>query len=259
MHANVPFPIQEPAQVTAAIQAALSAKTRVLVLDHITSPTALILPIAEITALCQQQGIQVLIDGAHGPGMVNLDLLKIGSDWYTGNCHKWLCSAKGCAFLWAHPDLAASRQDIHPVVISHQLDEPWPAEFDAIGTRDYSAWLSVGEALRFHQKLGGAELRQRNRRLALEGAELLRSELHQEALAPDSMLGSIVTLRWPEEVDATVEVAARLRRELWAEHRVEVAVFAFDGQIYFRISAQAYNELADYQQLAVALRNRRGR
>lgn len=253
VRAEVPFPIDNPDQALQCIERAFSKKTRLLVIDHITSPTALILPIAELVQRCQARGIPVLVDGAHGPGMLDIDLRELAPDWYTGNCHKWLCSPKGCAFLWANPDSEHSRNDIHPTVISHFLDEEWPAEFDFTGTRDSSAWLALPEALRFHQMLGGSELRARNRELARNGAELLRERLGLSRLAPDSMLGSIVTLAWPSAGESSLEEAWARRRALWEEHRIEVAVLPFAEQLFFRISAQAYNEIGDYQHLAEAL------
>jgi len=253
VHAKVPFPIQDPSQALECIEAAITNNTRLLVVDHITSPTALVLPIKELLQRCRARGLPVLVDGAHGPGMVDIDLPELAPDWYTGNCHKWLCSPKGCAFLWANPDSEHSRDDIHPTVISHFLDEEWPAEFDFTGTRDSSAWLALTEALRFHENLGGNQLRARNRALALEGAELLRQQLGLARLAPDSMLGSIVTLRWPTETEGSLEDSWERRRMLWDEHRIEVAVFPFAEQLFFRVSAQAYNEIRDYQHLAEAL------
>jgi len=253
VRAEVPFPIDDPDQALQCIERALTENTRLLVIDHVTSPTALVLPITELVQRCQKRGVPVLVDGAHGPGMLDIDLRELSPDWYTGNCHKWLCSPKGCAFLWANPGSDHSRDDIHPTAISHFLDEPWPAEFDSIGTRDSSAWLALPEALRFHQMLGGAQLRARNRQLAIRGAELLRDNLGLTRLAPDSMLGSIVTLPWPGASEGSLEESWQRRRELWEQYRIEVAVFPFAEQLFLRISAQAYNEIGDYQHLAEAL------
>ncbi len=251
---DVPFPIDGPTVVLERIEAALSERTALVVVDHITSPTALILPVGEIVELCRARGIPILVDGAHGPGMLPLRLGELGADWYTGNCHKWLCAPKGCAFLWANPGSKVSRDDIHPPVISHFLDEPWPAEFDYYGTRDSSAWLAVSEALDFFAELGGNDLFARNHQLALDGAALLCDELGLELLGPPAMLGTMVTLAYPGPCEASVEGAQAVRRALWDQHRIEVAVFPFAERLYFRISAQAYNDLDDYRILAAALR-----
>ena len=254
-HVDIPFPIEGAEAVLEQIEASLGERTRLVIVDHITSPTAVVLPVREIVALCRDRNIPVLVDGAHGPGMLDLDLSELAPDWYTGNCHKWLCSPKGCAFLWANPDSELSRDDIHPTVISHFLDEPWPAEFDFIGTRDNSAWLAVSEALRFHEELGGAALRRRNHQLALDAGALLCDALDLELHAPTSMLGTMVTLPYPGSYETSPDESWRKRRELWEEHRIEVAVFPFAEQLYFRISAQAYNELDDYRALAAVLRS----
>src|SRR5439155_14170022 len=116
--AGMPFPRPGPEAILAGIDTALTPRTRLVVIDHITSPSALVLPLREIVGRCRAAGVPVLVDGAHGPGQVPLDLRAIGADWYVGNCHKWLCAPKGCGFLWA----ARERQaDLHPVTISHWL------------------------------------------------------------------------------------------------------------------------------------------
>ena len=115
--AVISFPRPQSAAIVAGIGAALTPRTRIAVIDHITSPSALVLPIAEIVELCHSAGVPVLVDGAHAPGQISLDLRAIGADWYVGNCHKWLCAPKGCAFLWAAPERQA---DLHPVTISHE-------------------------------------------------------------------------------------------------------------------------------------------
>lgn len=151
----VAFPRPDDADVLAGLAAAISGRTRLAVLDHITSSTALLLPIGEMIALCHGRGVKVLVDGAHAPGQVALDLSALGADWYVGNCHKWLFAPKGCGFLWARGD----RQDgIHPAVISHGYGQGFTAEFDWTGTRDPSAWLAVQAALGVHARLGGAGL-----------------------------------------------------------------------------------------------------
>ena len=155
----MPFPRPVAEDITDAVAAAITPRTRIAVMDHITSASALVLPIREIVAACHARGVPVLVDGAHAPGHVDLDLTALDTDWYTGNCHKWLNAAKGCAFLWARRDRQA---DLHPVTISHGYGQGFVAEFDWTGTFDPSAYLSVGAALAFHARLGGSALRARN-------------------------------------------------------------------------------------------------
>jgi isopenicillin-N epimerase len=247
IEAMVPFPLHDARQVVAAVSSQLSSRTRLAIFDHIASPTAVIFPVRELTALCRAAGVPVLIDGAHAPGMLALDVPSIGADWYTGNCHKWLMAPKGSAFLRVAPDRQA---DIHPLVISHGYGQGFTAEFDWIGTRDPSAWLSVPAAIDFHERLGGARLRERNAALARAQATLLAEIWKTERGAPDPLTGSMVAVRLPLREIATAERALELRRKLFDEHHIEAPVTAFADALWVRISAHAYNRPADYARLA---------
>jgi isopenicillin-N epimerase len=251
VEATVPFPLQDAAQVVAAVSSQIGPRTRLAIFDHITSSTAVIFPVRELTALCRAAGVPVLIDGAHAPAMLSLDVPTIGADWYTGNCHKWLMAPKGSGFLW----VAAERQaNIHPLVISHGYGQGFTAEFDWVGTRDPSAWLSVPAAIDFHERLGGAKLRERNAALAREQASLLAHAWKTERGAPDPLTGSMATIRLPLREPATAERALGLRRKLFDDHRIEAPVNAFAGALWVRISAHAYNRPADYARLAACFR-----
>jgi isopenicillin-N epimerase len=247
VEAAVPFPLQDAAQVVAAVSSRLGTRTRLAILDHITSSTAVVFPVHELTALCRAAGVPVLIDGAHAPGMLSLDVPSVGADWYTGNCHKWLMAPKGSAFLWVAPDRQA---DTHPLVISHGFGQGFTAEFAWVGTRDPSAWLSVPAAIDFHKRLGGARLRERNAALAREQATLLAHTWQTERGAPDALTGSMAAVRLPLHEAATAERAIELRRKLFDEHRIEVPITAFAGALWARISAHAYNRPEDYARLA---------
>jgi len=238
-----------------ALAAGIGPRTRVAVLDHVTSATALVFPVAELVALCRSRGVPVLVDGAHAPGMLDLDLPALGADWYTGNCHKWLCAAKGCAFLWANPERPEARADLHPAVISHHLGQPFPREFDWIGTRDFSAWLSVDEALAFHGDLGGPSLRAHNRALLREGAGILAAAWGCALQAPAPMLGSMATLPSPVAFEPEPEAAVAFGRAIWERHRIECMPLAWGGRPWIRVTAQAYNDSRDYERLAQALRH----
>ncbi len=244
--APIPFPRPDTEAVVAAIAAALTPRTRAAVIDHITSGSALVLPLRAIIVACRAAGVPVLVDGAHGPGQVTLDLAALGADWYVGNCHKWLCSPKGSAFLWAAPDRQA---DLHPLTISHGLGQGFRAEFDWTGTRDSSACLAIPTALDFHQRLGGAALRERNTALAAEGARLLADRLGTEVGTTGAFAGAMGVVRVPVAAPPTAEWAHRLRQKL-LEARTDAPVHALDGAIWLRISAHAYNELSDYAELA---------
>lgn len=248
VEALIPFPRPTGEAIVSAVAAKLGSKTRLVVLDHITSPSALVLPLEALIPLCHQAGAKVLVDGAHGPGMVPIDLTALDADWYTGNGHKWLCAPKGCAFLWARRD----RQEyLHPVTISHGYDGGFLGEFDWTGTRDPSAYLAIDAAIDFHEKLGGAALRRRNAALAAEAGMLLAQAMGSELGALPELQGSMALIRLPLQDDApTMDKARALRRRLIAEERTDAIVNAIGGAYWLRISAAAYNERDDYVRLA---------
>lgn len=250
--AQVPCPVGSPSDVVRAFEEAITSRTRLLVVDHVTSMTALIFPVEELVALARSRGIPILIDGAHAPGMLPLDLPALGATWYVGNCHKWLCAPKGAALLWAHPDDPLAR-GIHPPVISHSFGEPFPSEFDWVGTRDISSWLAIPAALAFRAWLGDSAVRDWNHRLAMHGGAAVASSTGAVPTGPESMIGSMVSLQVPGFLGANPALGDRLRSALWAGERIEVACPVLDGRLYVRVSGQVYNEESATERLAAAL------
>jgi isopenicillin-N epimerase len=248
--AQVPYPVSTAAEIIAAVAPHLGARTRLALFDHVTSPTAVIFPVKELTALARAVGALVLIDGAHAPGMLALDIPSIGADYYVGNCHKWLMAPKGSAFLWASPD---SQAGLHPLVISHGYRQGFAQEFDWTGTRDPSAWLSIPAAIAFHRELGGERLRRRNIALAQRAGAMLAERLASVRGASDALTGAMATVRVDHPAPATRDDAQQLRDALNAHHAIDVAVTAFAGRLWLRISAQAYNAAGDYLRLAEAM------
>ncbi len=242
--------LRDPEQVAKTVMAGLSERTRLLVIDHVASASAAVLPVATIAAACRARGIPVLVDGAHAPGMLDLDVDAIGADWYVGNCHKWLCAPKGAGFIAVSEQSAI---EVHPLAISHAYGQGFAAEFDKTGTRDVSPWLSVPAAIRFHERLGAAALRRRNKELADAMAASLAAELGALVLAPPDMLGSMASLRLPGNPAATWEAAAWLQDALYRDHNIEAAITTVTGALCVRISAQAYNDEQDYCDLGPAL------
>jgi isopenicillin-N epimerase len=250
VHAELPFPCPSPEAVIEALEASFSAETRLVIIDHVTSSSGLVLPLDALIRCCKERGVLVCVDGAHAPGMLPLNLEATGADWYTGNCHKWLWAPKGCAFLWTRPGLQAQT---HPLVISLGYGQGYTQEFDWIGTRDVSAWLALSTALEFHQRLGAQAVRKHNHDLVLSGARLISEAWSVELPAPESMVGSLVTLPLPVSGEATVERGLNIRKNLYERHGVEVPVHPIGGRLWVRISAQIYNEYADYRVLAERL------
>jgi isopenicillin-N epimerase len=262
--ARLPFPLDDQEAVVAAVLAAVTPRTRLAVVDHVTSATGLVLPIEAIVRALQARGVDTLVDGAHAPGMLPLALDALGAAYYTGNCHKWMCTPKGSALLHVRRDRQAR---IHPLVISHGFAAAredrsrFRLEFDFTGTQDPTPWLVIPEAIRFLGSLipgGWEELRARNRALALRGREILCHALGIPSPAPESMIGSLAAVPLPPGPPCSAPPLSvdPIMARLYAKHRIETLASvwpAAPGRI-LRVSAQIYNEEAHYVRLAEALR-----
>ena len=181
---TIGMPVEDDAFVLDAIRRAITPRTRIAVIDHIASSSAVRLPIAAIAAICRLNGVRLLVDGAHGPGMTELDIDAIGADWYVGNCHKWMCAPKGTGFIAVAPGAGAG---LHPGTISHYYGQGFVAEFDWPGTRDPTGWLAVPAAIDFLAELGIPALRARNRALAAVGAKAVAETFQTELGAAPSL------------------------------------------------------------------------
>ena len=260
--ATIPFPVASPDEVVDTVLARVTPRTRLALLDHVTSPTALILPVERLCAALRGRGVDVLIDGAHAPGMLPLNLDLLGAAYYSGNCHKWLCAPKGSAFLWTRRD---RQVDVRPLTISHGATAVRPGrsrfrlEFDWTGTSDPTAWLTVPRAIEYLAGLvpgGWPALMARNRALALEARRLLCEAVGTAPACPDEMIGSLASVVLP---DGTTDVGWRrpdpLQARLFEQWRIEVPVMNWPAapRRHVRISAQLYNRREHYEQLAQAL------
>jgi len=263
--AEVPFPIAFPERVVEAVLARATPRTRLAMIDHVTSPTALVFPIERIVAALAARGIDTLIDGSHAPGMLALDVPAIGAAYYTGHCHKWLCAPKGAAFLWVRRD----RQDrVHPTTISHgaasaRTDRSrFHMSFDWPGTIDPTAWLCVPESIRFFGSIvpgGWDEVRRRNRAMALAARRTLCDALEIPLPAPDAMIGSIATVPIPDGAPGPTAGPLSiepLQGALYERYRIEVPMWDWPAspKRILRVSAQLYNDASQYERLAAALR-----
>jgi len=269
--AKLPFPLEFPEQIIDAFLAAVTPRTRLALIDHVTSPTGMIMPVRELVSELGRRDIITLVDGAHAPGMVPLNLHEIDADYYTGNCHKWLCAPKGAAFLHVRRDL---QEQIHPLAISHVAGEVAPPlnafqhEFFWAGTRDTSAYLAVASALKFMGHLvegGWPEVMRRNRQLAVDARQLLCEALHIKPPCPDEMVGAMAALPIPPAAALPDPLPPYfvdpLQEELFQKWQIDVPVIYFPRppERLLRISAQIYNSLSQYERLAEVLRDRAGR
>jgi len=262
--AKLPFPLSSAEELTAAILAEVTPRTRLVLLDHITSPTALVVPLAALVSALRERGIDSLVDGAHGPGMLALDLEQLGAAYYTGNLHKWGCAPKGAAFLWVRRDRQAL---IHPLVISHGWASPrrdrsrFLLEFDWPGTLDASAILSIPTAVSFLSGLlpgGLPALYAHNHALALRGRDILCAALGTEPPCPASLLGSLSVALFPA-VTPQAPTPDALYNALVARG-IEVPIVPLPGYAsgFVRIAAQVYNSESEFVVLAEALREELG-
>ncbi len=258
---DLPFPLQSASEITERLVAAIRPSTRLLLVDHITSPTALIFPIEEIVRAFEERGVAVLVDGAHSPGMIPLNLNALGASFYTGNCHKWMCAPKGAAFLHVRRDWQPT---IRPLTISHGANAPttersrFRLEFDWTGTDDPSAWGVIPDAIAFFDALPGGwnAHMAANRTLALAARDLLCDRFGVAAPAPDDMIGAIASVPITPDPDDMIpgQMAGRLQQRLWTEHGIEVPIIPQPGGgRAVRVSAQRYNRLEEYERLAEAL------
>jgi isopenicillin-N epimerase len=258
--ADIPYPIDDPQIIVDAVLNAVTPQTKLVLLDHVVSQTGCVLPIEPIIQRLNAQGIESLIDGAHAPGMLPLDLTALGATFYTGNLHKWVSSPKGAAFLYVQADRQAQ---IHPTTISHGRNDPrsgrsrFHLEFDWTGTWDPTAYLSVPKAIDFMGALlpgGWPELMAHNRNQVLAARAMLAQTLGLTLPCPETMVGSMATLPLPAAPLSHLS-HGELNRQLWEQFQVEVPIMPFpDASGYLiRISAQIYNQPADFDRARIAL------
>ncbi|MBQ0931432.1 aminotransferase class V-fold PLP-dependent enzyme [Ideonella sp. 4Y16] len=258
---EIPLPYR-PAQVVERLLAAVGPRTRLIYLSHITSTTALTLPVAEVCAAARQRGLPVLVDGAHAPGQIPLDLAAIGADFYVGNCHKWQCAPKGSAFLHAQPawqamlDAPVTSWGYAEDTLSHAGLDTWlgrtPLErrMQWQGTRDITPWLTVPDALRFQDAHDWPAVRQRSHALVAQAMDALCRRHGGEPIADERDWAQMAAIPVPAQDPEA------LRQRLFDESRIEVPVTTHAGQVFVRVSAQAYTTEQDIQRLldAPALR-----
>lgn len=259
VEAEIPIPLNSEARFHDAIVDAMTDRTKVLFLSHITSPTALLFPIERIVAEARARGIVTVIDGAHVPALIDLNLDELDADYYCGNCHKWMMSPKGSAFLWARFDMQST---LDPLVVSHG----WVASsgekdqkgalgnnrfldcMEMQGTRDPAAWLATVDAIEFVYDPAWVELKRQSDILAQETAKLITDLTGLPRLSsPEFCAPQMIALQLPDcDID-------KLKRQLYEDYNIEIPVFIWKDSCIIRVSVQAYNSKADTSQLVQAL------
>jgi isopenicillin-N epimerase len=250
---EMPAPVREPGQIVDAIARSLTPRTRLVMVDHITAQSALVLPVAAIADVCHAQGVPVAVDGAHAPGSIALDIPSTGADWYSGNLHKWAHAPRSCGILWARPDRQADLR--HPVA-SWGAGEGFHAEFEHNATIDPTAFLAAPEGIALLNEWQFPDVLAYMHALAMEAGAALASQWGTTIDAPGDMIGSMVTVPLPEEAGSTTEEAVRLRLALLVEDGIEAPVHAWRGRLWTRVSCQIYNERSDVERLADAVQRR---
>ncbi len=261
--AEVPFPLDSTGQIMESVLRKVTRRTRLVLLDHVTSNSALVFPVARLLHELDARGVPALVDGAHAPGMLPLNLTRLRPAYYTANLHKWVCAPKGTAFLWVREDL---QESVLPAIISHGNNTPRPGysrfqdRFDWAGTFDPTAWLCAAEAIRWMGALlpgGWPALRKLNHDLALKARRLLCNELGVEPPCPESLLGAMATLPLPlrfQDRPKSMKIDPE-QSLLYDRFGLEVPFIRLGRpeRRFFRISAQIYNSLPDYAYLAHAI------
>jgi isopenicillin-N epimerase len=260
VEASYNFPVDSPGTITEAILSRVTLRTRIVLVDHISSATALVHPVEEVVRELTARGIDTMIDGAHAPGSIPLDLGKLGAAYYTGNCHKWLCAPKSAAILHVRRD---RQRDIFPVVISHAgaFAEPFAERFYWPGTHDPTPAICVGDAIGYLGGLlpgGWTELMQRNHRLCLEAREMICNSLGISKPCPDQMIASMATFPLPvssRPASIGYKGIEPLQELLYTRYSIEVPVWNWNSppSRLIRIAVQLYNSMEQYRYFAEAL------
>ncbi|MDT8306677.1 MAG: aminotransferase class V-fold PLP-dependent enzyme [Anaerolineae bacterium] len=247
----IPLPVDDPDDIITALWSAVTPRTRAIFISHITSPTALQMPVAQICARARSAGILTIVDGAHAPGQIPLDLPALGADFYTGNCHKWMMAPPGAAFLYARPERQAL---LEPLVVSWGWESEWEtgwspfvAQFSWLGTGDPAAYLAIPTAIAFQEEQDWESVRATCHDLAVQAQQRISALTGLPALYPPASFVQMFAVPVP-----TAEPRA-LQARLYDEFAVEVPLIAWDGQALLRVSLQGYNDETDVDALLQGL------
>jgi len=249
----VRLPLTTPEAFVETFWQGVTPHTRVIFLSHITSPTALIFPVEAICQKAREQGILTIIDGAHAPGQIALQLDALGADFYSGNLHKWLCAPKGAAFVYARPEMMPL---IEPLVVSwgYQSDQPGPSPLvdylEWQGTRDISAFLAVPDAIEYQRSHDWDAVRQQCHQLTVDTAAAIAETFGLAPISPltETWVGQMASAPLPQNAQTE-----ELHRRLYDEYQIEIPILEWNGHKLARCSFQAYNTQEDADALLKAL------
>lgn len=249
----IPLPLESDEEMIEYLWRGVTPRTKVIFISHITAPTALIFPVAKVCQRARAAGILTVVDGAHAPGQITLDLDALGADFYIGNCHKWLCSPKGAAFLYALPERQALLQ---PLIVSWGWDSQTPGSstfqdyFGWVGTDDPASYLSVPAAISFQREYNWDAVRVACHELAAIARQQITALIGTEPICPDSpnWWGQMCAILLP---DGDASALERCLREVW---HIEVPIMTWKNHRFIRISIQGYNSPSDIECLLMALR-----
>lgn len=252
-HQTIPLPVSTEDEIVNSLWQGVTPNTKIIFISHITSPTALKFPVKEVCDLARRAGLISIVDGAHAPGQIQLDLRDIGADIYTGACHKWMCAPKGAAFLYARREIQSM---LDPLVVSwgYESDKPGPSQFidyhEWQGTRDLAAFLSVPAAIRFQYDYDWESIRKDCHDLTSWTRNKINNTFGFEALSPDSpdWFSQMFATYLPRGIDPE-----ELKTRLYQEYHIEVPTHKWDGQPLIRVSFQAYNDQSDAELLIAAI------
>ena len=254
VRASIPLPLPAPDEFIERLWAAVTPRTRVIFLSHITSPTAATFPVAAVCARARAEGILTVVDGAHAPGQIPLDLPALGADFYAGNCHKWLCAPKGAGFLYARPEV---QRLVEPLIVGWGWGEERELTFGSDfldylqypGTKDYAAYLAVPDAIAFQAAHGWPSVRAACHTLAGQAIARIEALTGRPSLyAGGAEFAQMAAAALPPVADV-----AAFQRRLYNEFRVEIPCVQWGGQQFIRVSVQGYNNSTDVDALIDAL------
>jgi len=249
---SINTPLANESEILRILTDSITDTTKLLVIDHVSSSSAIVFPVHEIAKICRDKGVLCLVDGAHAVGMLAFNIHDVNCDWYVGNLHKWVCAPLSVGFVWTS---SLHRATTHPLTVSHWLNQGYKEEFDWQGTKDITTWLTAAQAVHWGMKIGWNTIREHNHALVVQMHAALIEAWKVEPLTPldGSMLGSMATVVLPEGSPNTLEECLALRDALFRTYRIEVPLFEFQGRGVLRVSAHLYSTLQDIFELKTAI------